>query len=127
VGHHTYELDHQKKPIVFDPDTEDKSSTNGERLRGDSNVQSNKKKAEGPSTHSGEVATFAIDRGSMLMPETVSAHERADDTTENARDRTTDDLDIALESDEEYLQHSEPARNLDRFSTPIFRIPQWSL
>jgi hypothetical protein len=41
----------------------------------------------------------------MLMPETVSGHERADDTTENARDRTTDDLDIAPKFDEEYLEY----------------------
>jgi hypothetical protein len=67
--------------------------------------QFSKKTAEGSSTHSGEVATSATDQGSMLMPEAKSAHERADDTTDNARDRTTDDLDIALESDEEYLQH----------------------
>jgi hypothetical protein len=94
----------------FDPDTEGKSGTDTERPRGDSNIHFSKKTTEGPSTHSGEVATSVIDRGSMLMPAAESAHERADDTTENARDRTTGDLDIALESDEEYLQHWEPAQ-----------------
>jgi hypothetical protein len=103
-----------KKPIVFDPDTEDKSSTDSEKLSGDSNVQFSMKTTEGSSTYSGEVATSVIDRGSTLMSAAESAHERADDTTENARDRTTDDLDIALESDEEYLQQQEPARNQNR-------------